>query len=113
MLRRVTLPGGLSRVLEVLRPCVTAPTFETFTVLVAGLFAAPVGRTVCGMLTGAGLAQVWHHARAHPRNHGSPASLGTSRRISAKAEIKLGYVALSPYPGFGVVHSVTRPFVCG
>jgi hypothetical protein len=65
MLRNVTLLGGLSRVLEVLRPCFTAPTFETFSVLVTGLFAAPVGRTVCGMLTGAGLAQVWHHARAH------------------------------------------------
>jgi hypothetical protein len=51
--------------LDVLRPCFTAPTFEVFTVLVTGLFAAPVGRTVCGMLTGAGLARVWHHARAH------------------------------------------------
>lgn len=36
-----------------------------FTALVAGLFAQPVQRTVCGMLTGAGLAQVWHHCRAH------------------------------------------------
>ena len=57
--------GTLSRVLDPLRPCFTAPTFETFTVLVAGLVAQPVARTVCGMLTGAGLARVWHHARAH------------------------------------------------
>lgn len=65
MLRGVILPGTLSRVLEVFRPCFTAPTFETFTVLVAGLVAQPVGRTVCGMLTGAGLARVWYHGRAH------------------------------------------------
>jgi DDE superfamily endonuclease len=65
MLRGLTLPGTLSRVLDEFRSCFTAPTFETFTALVAGLVAQPVGRTVCGMLTGAGLAQVWHHARAH------------------------------------------------
>ena len=33
--------------------------------LVAGLIAQPVRRTVCGMLTGAGLARLWHHSRAH------------------------------------------------
>ncbi|MCA1672432.1 MAG: transposase [Actinobacteria bacterium] len=65
MLRGLTLPATLSRVLDPLRSCFTAPTFETFTVLVAGLVAQPVGRTVCGMLTGAGLARVWHHARVH------------------------------------------------
>ena len=65
MLREVTLPVTLSRVLNVFRPCFTAPTFETFTALVGGLVAQPVGRTVCGMLSGAGLARVWHHARAH------------------------------------------------
>ena len=65
MLRVPTLPGALSRVLATFRPCFTAQTFETFTMLVAGLFAQPVGRTVCGMLTGAGLARIWHHGRAH------------------------------------------------
>jgi hypothetical protein len=65
MLRGLTLPGTLSRVLDPLRPCFTVPSFETFTALVAGLVAQPVARTVCGMLTGAGLARVWHHARAH------------------------------------------------
>jgi DDE superfamily endonuclease len=65
MLRGVTLPGALSRVLVTFRPCFTAPTFEVFTALVAGLLAQPVSRTVCGMLTGAGLARVWHHCRAH------------------------------------------------
>jgi hypothetical protein len=65
MLQGLTLPATLSRVLDPLRSCFTAPTFETFTALVAGLVAQPAGRTVCGMLTGAGLARVWHHARAH------------------------------------------------
>jgi hypothetical protein len=51
--------------LDPFRSCFTTPTFETFTGLVAGLVAQPVGRTVCGMLTGAGLARVWHHCRAH------------------------------------------------
>ena len=65
MLRDLTLPATLSRVLDPLRSCFTTPSFETFTALVAGLVAQPVSRTVCGMLTGAGLARVWHHARAH------------------------------------------------
>jgi DDE superfamily endonuclease len=65
MLRGLTLPGTLLRVLDPFRLCFTASTFETFTALVAGLVAQPVGRTVCGMLTGAGLARVWHHCRAH------------------------------------------------
>lgn len=65
MLRGPTLPGTLSRVLAAFRPCFTAPTFQTFTALVAGLLVQPVGQTVCGMLTGAGLARIWHHCRAH------------------------------------------------
>jgi hypothetical protein len=65
MLRGVTLPGALLRVLVAFRPCFTAPTFEVFAALVAGLLAQPVSRTVCGMLSGAGLARVWHHCRVH------------------------------------------------
>jgi hypothetical protein len=65
MLRVPTLPGAFTRVLATFRPCFTAPTFETFTMMVAGLVAQPVRRTVCGMLTGAGLVRVWHHSRAH------------------------------------------------
>jgi len=65
MRRDLTLPATLSRVLDPLRSCFTAPSFEVFTALVAGLVAQPVSRTVCGMLTGAGLAGVWHHCRAH------------------------------------------------
>jgi hypothetical protein len=52
-------------VLTTFRPCFTAPTFTVFSALVAGLVAQPVSRTVCGMLTGAGLARVWWHGRAH------------------------------------------------
>jgi hypothetical protein len=65
MLRVPTLPGAFTRVLAAFRPCFTAPTFQTFTMMVAGLVAQPVRRTVCGMLTGAGPARVWHHSRAH------------------------------------------------
>ncbi|MPZ81045.1 MAG: tyrosine-type recombinase/integrase [Actinophytocola sp.] len=65
MLRVPTLSGALARVLATFRPCFTAPTFQTFTMLVAGLFAQPVGRTVCGMITGAGLTRIWRHGRAH------------------------------------------------
>lgn len=65
MLRLRTLPGSLTRLLEPFRPCFTAPTFETFVVLVAGLIAQTAVRTVCGMLAGAGLARAWHHGRAH------------------------------------------------
>src|SRR3712207_7997915 len=65
MLRGRPLPGTLSGVLAAVRRCFTAPTFTTFTALVAGLYAQPVSRTVGGMLTGAGLAQVWQHCRAH------------------------------------------------
>src|SRR3954468_23017763 len=47
------------------RPCFTGPTFPTFVGLLVGLIAQTRRRTVCGMLTGAGLDQVWHHSRAH------------------------------------------------
>jgi hypothetical protein len=65
MLQVETLPVSLRELLQVFRPCFTAPTFRTFSVLLAGLIAAPVRRTVCGMLVAAGLAGVWHHSRAH------------------------------------------------
>jgi hypothetical protein len=65
MLQGVTLPATLSGVLARFRPCFTAPTFGVFAALVAGLFAQPVERTVCGMLSGAGLARIWHHCRVH------------------------------------------------
>ena len=60
-----TAPRSLAGLLAAFRPCFTAPTFQTFIGLVVGLIAQTRRRTVCGMLTGAGLDQVWHHSRAH------------------------------------------------
>jgi hypothetical protein len=65
MLPGATVPRSLADLLAVFRPCFTAPTFPTFVGLVVGLIAQTRRRTVCGMLTGAGLEQVWHHSRAH------------------------------------------------
>ena len=65
MLRAVRLPRSLLGLLEEFRPCFTARSFPTFALLAAGLIARPAGRTVCGMLAGAGLGGVWHHSRAH------------------------------------------------
>src|SRR3954451_16708442 len=60
-----TAPCSLGGLLAVVRPCFPAPTFQTFVRLVVGLIAQTRRRTVCGMFTGAGLDQVWHHSRAH------------------------------------------------
>ena len=65
MLPRTTVPRSLSDRLAAFRPCLIAPTFPTFAGLLVGLIAQTRRRTVCGMLTGAGLDQVWHHSRAH------------------------------------------------
>src|SRR4026209_1674765 len=50
-----TAPRSPPGLLAVFRPCFTAPTFQTFIGLVVGLIAQTRRRTVCGMLTGAGL----------------------------------------------------------
>ena len=65
MLPDSRLPGSLADLLAVFRPCFTSPTFHTFLGLAVGLIAQTRRRTVCGMLTGAGLERVWHHSRAH------------------------------------------------
>jgi hypothetical protein len=59
------VPMSLAQLLAPFRPCFTARTFVTFTMLAAGLIAAPARRTVCGMLTATGMSTVWHHSRAH------------------------------------------------
>jgi hypothetical protein len=51
--------------LDAFTGCFTTPTFEVFSAMVVGLFAQTGQRTVCGMLTGAGLARSWSHDRAH------------------------------------------------
>jgi len=65
MLQFETLPSSFAALLATLRPCFTAPSFRTFTALVAGLIAQPGRRTITGMLTGAGWAAAGHHSRAH------------------------------------------------
>ena len=65
MLRFDTLPATFAALLTPLRPCFTTPTFGTFAALLTGMIAQPARHTVTGMLTAAGLAGVWHHAKAH------------------------------------------------
>src|SRR3954468_19490781 len=65
MLPGSSAPRSLTGLLAEFRPCFAAPTFQTFLGLVVGLIAQTRRRTVCGMLTGAGLDRVWHHSRAH------------------------------------------------
>src|SRR4030081_691837 len=65
MLPGATVPSSLADLLALFRPRFPAPTFPTFVGLLVGLIAQTRRRTVCGMLTGAGLDQVWHHSRAH------------------------------------------------
>lgn len=59
------LPISLRRLLDAFAGCFTTPTFEVFQAMVIGLVAQSGQRTVCGMLTGAGLATTWSHHRAH------------------------------------------------
>src|SRR6476661_1035018 len=65
MPRSVSIPDSLGALLTRFRPCFSSGGFEVFTAMFAGFILQPVQRTVCGMLTGAGLAGVWHHSRAH------------------------------------------------
>ena len=59
------VPASLMTLLAVFSPLFTAPSFCTFTMLACGFLARSGNRTVCGMLTGAGLSRVWPHDRAH------------------------------------------------
>jgi len=65
MLQFEMLPASFAGLLATLRPCFTAPSFQMFAALVAGMIAMPHRRTVTGMLTGAGLAVLGGHARAY------------------------------------------------
>ena len=65
MLAGSTLPVSLLAVAQILRGCFTAPSFEVFTQLLAGMVVTRGPRTVTGMLTGAGLSQTWSHHRVH------------------------------------------------
>jgi DDE superfamily endonuclease len=99
MLPRQTVPASLAALLAVFRPLLTAPSYRTFCALTCGLIAAGGRRTVCGMLTGAGLASRWHHSRAHhlfAYARWSPDALGlalagllVARLVPAEAPIRL------------------------
>jgi SRSO17 transposase len=59
------VPSSLNELLILLAPCFTRPTFEVFRAMVVGQMAQTRLRCVTGMLIGARLSAVWHHARAH------------------------------------------------
>jgi DDE superfamily endonuclease len=59
------VPASLMTLPAVVSPLFTAPSFRTFTGLACGFLAQSGKRTVCGVLTGAGLSRAWPHDRAH------------------------------------------------
>ena len=59
------VPASLMTLLAVFSSLFTAPSLRTFTALACGFLAQSGKRTVCGMLTGAGLSRLWSHDRAH------------------------------------------------
>ena len=72
-------PRSLARLLSLLRPCFSAPTFATFCALCVGFLACVGEHTVTGMLVAARRERVWHHSRAHDffaRARWSPDELG-------------------------------------
>jgi DDE superfamily endonuclease len=73
------VPASVMTLLSAFAPLFTAPSFRTFCGLACGFLAQPGRRTVCGMLTGAGLSRLWPHDRAHyffSRARWSPDDLG-------------------------------------
>jgi hypothetical protein len=59
------VPASLMTLLAWFSPLFTAPSFRTFCGLACGFLTQTGRRTVCGMLTGAGLSRLWSHDRAH------------------------------------------------
>ncbi len=59
------VPASLDGLLFLFAGCFSQPTFQTFRALVTGQISQTGLRTVTGMLVGARLSGVWHHARAH------------------------------------------------
>jgi len=85
----VPVPASLMTLLSAFASLFTAPAFRTFTMLACGFLAQPGERTVCGMLTGAGLSRLWSHDRAHrffSRARWNPDDLGI---LAAKLVIAL------------------------
>ena len=91
------VPASLMTLLAAFSPLFTAPSFRTFTMLACGFLAQSGKRTVCGMLTGAGLSRLWPHDRAHSffsRARWNPDDLGI-------AAARLVIVAAGPGRGAG------------
>jgi DDE superfamily endonuclease len=59
------LPSSLTAILSLLRPAFTAPTFQVFEALLAGLVSRVGEHTVTGMWQAARLAGKLHHSRGH------------------------------------------------
>lgn len=59
------VPSSLIAVVSLLRPAFTAPTFQTFEALLAGMIGRVGERTVCGMWQAARLAGRVHHSVGH------------------------------------------------
>ncbi|MGH8897573.1 MAG: transposase [Egibacteraceae bacterium] len=75
----------MAGLLGAFRGCFTAPTFVTFAALAAGFVRRTAAHAVCGMLTGAGLEQCWHHSRA--RRFFSAASWSADAAGSVLADV--------------------------
>src|SRR6059058_2322953 len=59
------VPASPMTLLAAFSPLFTVPSFRVFCGLACGFLAQSGKRTVCGMLTGAGLSRLWPHDRAH------------------------------------------------
>jgi hypothetical protein len=59
------VPCSLDALLFLSAGAFSAPTFQTFRMLVVGFLARVGEHSVCGMLQAARLERVWHHSRAH------------------------------------------------
>ena len=94
MLPDATIPASLQVLLAVFEPCFTSPSFRTFCALACGFWAQTGRKTVCGMLTGAGLSQIWPHHRAHyffSRARWRPGDLGLAlARLVVSALVPAG-----------------------
>ena len=61
----LNVPGSLDELLSLFAGSMTKPTLQTLRAMVVGQISQTGLRTVTGMLVGARLSGVWHHARAH------------------------------------------------
>jgi hypothetical protein len=91
------VPASLMTLLTVFAPLFAAPSFRTFKALACGFLAQPGKRTVCGMLTGAGLSRLWPHDRAHyffSRARWNPEELGVAVAGQKAGKARVGRVVV-------------------